>query len=66
MPVDSRPLQDAPNLKFKLADVMLRPTTIMSEFMRYAREKKYGDDITEIPLAIFDQTIANDTRLVRN
>ena len=66
MPIEFRPLKDAPNLRFKLSDVVKRPTTVMSEFIAYARQQKYGNDITQIPLALFDQTIADDTRLKRN
>ena len=34
--------------------------------MRNSRQQDYGNDITQIALAIFDQTIADDTRMTRN
>ena len=66
IPVESRPLEDAPNLRFKLAEVQIRPTSVTADFMRNSRQQDYGNDITQIALAILDQTIADDTRMTRN
>ena len=66
IPVESRPLEDAPNLRFKLAEVQIRPTSVTADFMRNSRQQDYGNDITQIALAILDQTIADDARMTRN
>jgi hypothetical protein len=60
-----RPLQDAPNLKYKLSNVQQRPTTLTIEFMRGAINEEYGNDINEIGQTIFGRGIVNNNNVVR-
>ena len=60
-----RPLQDSPNLKYKLSNVQQRPTTLTIEFMRGAINEEYGNDINEIGQTIFGRGIVNNNNVVR-
>ena len=60
-----RPLQDAPNLKFKLANVQQRPTTLTMEFIKGAINEEYGNDINQIAQNIFGRNIINNPNVVR-
>ena len=60
-----RPLQDAPNLKYKIANVQQRPTTLTQEFILGARNEEYGNDINQISQNIFAREIINNSNVIR-
>ena len=60
-----RPLQDAPNLKYKLSNVQQRPTTLTQEFVLGARNEEYGNDINQIGQNIFAREIINNSNVIR-
>ena len=64
-PMFQRPLQDAPNLKFKLANTQQRPTTLTQEYWRGAQNEEYGNDINQIGETIFAKNIVNNTDIIR-
>ena len=64
-PIFQRPLQDAPNLKFKLSDTQQRPTTLTQEYWRGAQNEEYGNDINQIGETIFAKNIVNNTDIIR-
>lgn len=64
-PTYKRPLQDAPNLKFKLANTQQRPTTLTQEYWRGAQNGEYGNDINQIGETIFARNIVNNTDIIR-
>ena len=64
-PMFQRPLQDAPNLKFKLGDTQQRPTTLTQEYWRGAQNGEYGNDINQIGEIIFARNIVNNTDIIR-
>ena len=65
LPTFERPLQDAPNLKYKLANVQQRPTTLTQEFMRGAQNEEYGNDLNQIAETIFAKNIVNNNNVIR-
>ena len=65
LPTFERPLQDAPNLKFKLANVQQRPTSLTQEYWRGAQNEEYGNDLNQIAETIFAKNIVNNNNVIR-
>jgi len=65
IPIIERPLQDSPNLRFSLNNIQQRPTSLVIEFMRNAREATYGNDFSTIPAAILEKTMSSDINTIR-
>ena len=64
-PLFERPLQDAPNLRFKLSETQQRPTSLTQEYWRGAQNEEYGNDINQIGEVIFARNIVNNTDIIR-
>ena len=64
-PMFERPLQDAPNLRYKLSETQQRPTSLTQEYWRGAQNEEYGNDINQIGEVIFARNIVNNTDIIR-